>query len=243
MVQIPAGFFSYERATRLFFLFHVLPVQVHGEFQYFCKLRPASVSLWTPTFGTDISADTTVLCVSWFACADTWLVFIFLQASSCIDQPVDPDLWYRHFYRPSRSASHLTFNLDRNGKHWTAEFAGRYLLVSWVEWQVACLEAWAGLMASGICQEFTTSRRVMQVSVHEFLFSNTCPSPWDDGLEWMWQSLVLSCLVLSCLVLSCLVLSCLVGAIPIRMSGLCDRTRALLCFVFPVLSVHGSHRF
>ena len=53
-------------------------------------------------------------------------------------------------------------------------------------------------MASGICQEFTTSRRVMQVSVHEYLFSNTCPSPWDDGLEWMWQSLVLSCLVLSC---------------------------------------------
>ena len=38
-------------------------------------------------------------------------------------------------------------------------------------------------------------------------------------------------------------MSCLVGAIPIRLSGLCDRTRALLCFVFPVLSVHGSHRF
>ena len=57
LVQIPAGVFSHERATKLFFLFHVLPVQVHGEFQYFCKLRPASISLWIPTVGTDISAD------------------------------------------------------------------------------------------------------------------------------------------------------------------------------------------
>ena len=57
MVQIPAGFFSYERATRLFFLFHVLPVQVHGWSSYFCKLRPASISLWIPTLDTDISAD------------------------------------------------------------------------------------------------------------------------------------------------------------------------------------------
>ena len=57
MVQIPAGFFSYERATRLFFLFHVLPVRVQGWSSYFCKLRPASISLWIPTFGTDISPD------------------------------------------------------------------------------------------------------------------------------------------------------------------------------------------
>ena len=40
-----------------------------------------------------------------------------LQASSCIDQPVDPDPWYRHFCRHSRSTSHLTFNLDRNCRH------------------------------------------------------------------------------------------------------------------------------
>ena len=57
MVQIPAGFFSYERATRLFFLFHVLPAQTHDWSSYFCKLRPASISLWIPTFGTDISTD------------------------------------------------------------------------------------------------------------------------------------------------------------------------------------------
>ena len=57
MVQIPAGFFSYGRATRLFFLFHVLPVQVHGWSSYFCKLRPASISLWIPTLGADISTD------------------------------------------------------------------------------------------------------------------------------------------------------------------------------------------
>ena len=57
MVQIPAGVFSHERATRLFFLFHVLPVQVHGWSSYFGKRRPASISLWIPTLGTDISAD------------------------------------------------------------------------------------------------------------------------------------------------------------------------------------------
>ncbi len=33
-----------------------------------------------------------MLSISSLACADTWLVFILLQASSCIDQPVDPDL-------------------------------------------------------------------------------------------------------------------------------------------------------
>ena len=57
MVQIPAGVFSHERAIRLFFLFHVLPVQTHGWSSYFCKRRPASISLWIPTLGTDISAD------------------------------------------------------------------------------------------------------------------------------------------------------------------------------------------
>ena len=60
MVQIPAGVFSYGRATRLFFLFHVLPVQVHGWSSYFCKLRPASISLWMPTLGTDIFTDISV---------------------------------------------------------------------------------------------------------------------------------------------------------------------------------------
>ena len=49
MVQIAAGVFSHERATRLFFLFHVLPVQTHGWSSYFCKRRPASISLWIPT--------------------------------------------------------------------------------------------------------------------------------------------------------------------------------------------------
>ena len=83
--------------------------------------------------------NVTVLSISCLACAGTWLVFILLQASSCIHQPVDPDPWYRHFCRHSRSTSHLTFNLDRNGRHWTAAFAGRYLLVSLVGWQVACL--------------------------------------------------------------------------------------------------------
>ena len=57
MVQIPAGVFSHERAIRLFFLFHVLPVQTHGWSSYFCKRRPASISLWIPTLGADISAD------------------------------------------------------------------------------------------------------------------------------------------------------------------------------------------
>ena len=57
MVQIPAGFFSYGRAPRLFFLFHVLPVQVHGWSSYFGKRRPASISLWIPTLGTDIFTD------------------------------------------------------------------------------------------------------------------------------------------------------------------------------------------
>ena len=60
MVQIPAGFFSYGRAPRLFFLFHVLPVQVHGWSSYFGKRRPASISLWIPTLGTDIFTDISV---------------------------------------------------------------------------------------------------------------------------------------------------------------------------------------
>jgi hypothetical protein len=49
MVQVPTGVFSHERATKLFFLFHVLPVQPHGWSSYFCKRRPASISLWIPT--------------------------------------------------------------------------------------------------------------------------------------------------------------------------------------------------
>ena len=60
MVQIPAGVFSYGRATKLFFLFHVLPVQVHGWSSYFGKRRPASISLWIPTLGTDIFTDISV---------------------------------------------------------------------------------------------------------------------------------------------------------------------------------------
>ena len=57
MDHIHSGFFSYERTTLLFLLFHVLPVQVLGWSSYFCKLRPASISLWIPTFGTDNSID------------------------------------------------------------------------------------------------------------------------------------------------------------------------------------------
>ena len=41
---------------------------------------------------------------------------VVLHRSACGSRP-----WYRHFYRHfcrhSRSTSHLTFNLDRNGKH------------------------------------------------------------------------------------------------------------------------------
>ena len=36
------------------------------------------------------------------------------------------------------------------------------------------------------------NRRVMQASVHEFLFSNTCPPPCEARFGRVWQSLVLS---------------------------------------------------
>ena len=49
MVQIAAGVSSHERATILCFLFLLLPVQTHGWSSYFCKCRPASISLWIPT--------------------------------------------------------------------------------------------------------------------------------------------------------------------------------------------------
>ena len=35
-------------------------------------------------------------------------------------------------------------------------------------------------------------RRIMQASVHELLFSNTCPPPWEARLDRVRQSLVLS---------------------------------------------------
>ena len=68
------------------------------------------------------------------------ITLYILQASFCIDQPGDPDLWYRCFYRHCRSTSHLTFNLERNGKHWTAEFAGGLCgsYRGWVSWRQRC---------------------------------------------------------------------------------------------------------
>ena len=34
--------------------------------------------------------------------------------------------------------------------------------------------------------------RIMQASVHEFLFSNTCPPPCEARVDGVWQRLVLS---------------------------------------------------
>ena len=42
-----------------------------------------------------------------------WWQAAFARSSKLIGA----DRWHRHFYRHSRSTSHLTFNLDRNGRH------------------------------------------------------------------------------------------------------------------------------